>query len=65
MHIFMIFSLLTLTAVTIFVASRLNEPEAQPVKIRSKDQRSNDFSPFSINIFYYVFIRNIETTLSL
>ena len=38
MHIFMIFSLLTLTAVTIFVASRLNEPEAQPVKIRSNDQ---------------------------
>lgn len=38
MHIFMIFSLLTLTAVTIFVTSRLNEPEAQPVKIRSKDQ---------------------------
>lgn len=38
MHIFMIFSLLTLTAITIFVASRLNEPEVQPVKIRSKDQ---------------------------
>lgn len=40
MHIFMIFSLLSLTAVTLFVASRLNEPEVQPIKIRSKDQEN-------------------------
>ncbi|MGG5304250.1 hypothetical protein IGJ83_002081 [Enterococcus pernyi] len=38
MQLLMIFSLLCMTALFVFTAFRLNEPEAQPVRVK-KNQR--------------------------
>ncbi|MDA9461617.1 hypothetical protein B835_1520 [Enterococcus mundtii 3F] len=38
MQLLMIFSLLCMTALFVFTAFRLNEPEAQPVRIKKNER---------------------------
>lgn len=39
MHLLMIFSLLSMTALFLFTASRLSGPEVQPIKVRHNNHK--------------------------